>query len=217
MKPYFLNKPVGLGKIRIALPTEPTNNIGAEHDVRPHGADTLDQGTILFVGVGAIHQAQDAVAAGLKRQMNLLADIGMCHHGFEQREWKVFGMRGGKPHTLDARYIRHGRDQLRKIPVAEPVGIDVLPQECNLLEPLLSDPLGFLNDPLWIAGTFTASSVGNHTETAEIVTAPHDGDPCVHSVGSVRYHIVIGLIFRQIDCESLLIQPLFLREHRVAD
>ena len=67
MKPYFLDKPVGLGKLRIALPTETTNDIGAEDDVRPQGADTVDQGTILFVGIGAIHQAEDAVAAGLQR------------------------------------------------------------------------------------------------------------------------------------------------------
>ena len=149
--------------------------------------------------------------------MNLLADVGMCHDGFQQRERKVFGVRGGKSHTFDAWHIRDGCDQSCKIPVAESVRIDVLSQECDLLESLLGDPASFLNDSLWIAGTFTSPSVGDHTEAAEVVAASHDGDPGVYPVVSVRYDIVIGFIFRKVDRESLLIQPLFLRVHRVAD
>ena len=100
-----------------------------------------------------------------------------------------------EPHAFDAWYVRDGCDQSCKIPVAETVRIDVLSQERNLLESLLGDPASFLNDSLWKAGTFTTSSVGDHTEAAEVVAASHDGDPCVHPIVSIRYNIVIGFIF----------------------
>ena len=67
VKPYVFEEPVGLGKVFLALPTEASNDIGAEDDVGLQGADTVDQSTTLVIGIGAIHQAKDAVTAGLKR------------------------------------------------------------------------------------------------------------------------------------------------------
>ena len=113
---------------------------------------------------------------------------------------------------MDTWYVRDRRDEACKIPVTEPVGIDVLPQERDLLRSLFGDPAGLLNDPLRIAGPLPPTSVGNHTETAEVVTASHHGDPGVYPVGPVWYDIMIGLIFRKVDGEPLLVYPFFLRK-----
>src|SRR5215467_11441192 len=107
-------------------------------------------------------------------------------------------MWGCEPHSFDAGHVCDSRDQSHKIPVAEYVRIDILPQERDLLESLFGDPASFLYDTLRIAGALTPTSVGDHTEAAEVVAASHDGDPGVHPIVSLGYDVVIGFIFRQV-------------------
>src|SRR5262245_30299578 len=149
--------------------------------------------------------------------MNMLADVRMGLEGFQQLKRKCVVGCGCEPHAFDAGHVCDGRDQSSKIPVVESVRIDVLPQERDLLESPFGDHASFLHDPLWIAGALTPPSVRDLTETAEVVTAYNDGDPSVHSIGSVWYNIVIRFIFRKVDREFFLIDALFLRDHRVAD
>src|SRR5580765_8178613 len=137
--------------------------------------------------------------------MNLLTNVGMGCDRLQQWKRKVFRVRGRKSYAFDAGHIRDGCDQSCKIPVAESIRIDVLPQERDLFESLLGNPASFLHDSFWIAGTLPSPSIGDHTEATEVVTASHDGNPGVHPVVSVGYDIVIGFVFRKVDRECLLI------------
>ena len=119
-------------------------------------------------------------------------------------------MRGRESHTVDPRHVRDGCDKSCKIPVAESVGIDVLSKEGDLLESLSAIRRASSNDSLWIPGAFTPARIGDHTETAEVVAASHDGDPGVYPVDFGRVRHRVGFIFRKVHCESLLMHTLFL-------
>src|ERR1051326_3287527 len=78
--------------------------------------------------------------------MDLLANVGMGRDGFQQGKRKVFGMGRGESYAIYTRHISDGRDQSCEVPVAVSVRIDVLSQQCDLLESLIGDPASLLDD-----------------------------------------------------------------------
>ena len=99
----------------------------------------------------------------------------------------------------------------------ESVGIDVLAQKRDLLEAFTGDTGGFVENTVRISRPFTPARIGNHTETAEVVAAAHDGDPGVDAWNARGNDVIVCLILGQIHGQGFQMLILFLGMNRIAN
>src|SRR6516164_1938438 len=88
-------------------------------------------------------------------------------------------MGGGEPDPLDtgdSRYLPQQSGKIRLSGALQPVGVDVLAEEGNLLHPLCGELADLLDDLHTAAAHLAPPHVGNDAVGTEVVAPLHDGD-----------------------------------------
>ena len=159
---------------------EADDHVAGEHQLRHHPPGVGDQLQILFHIIGAVHGAEHPVAAGLHRQVQLPGHMAAGSHHVEQLVAGVLRLGGHKADKVVALDLIQRRQQVGKV-VADAqilaVGVDVLPQQGDLLEALGHKAAHLIDDPLRVAAALPAPDVGHDAVGTEVVAAVHDGHP----------------------------------------
>ena len=178
-RPHELQRRLEIG---LGLAGKADDEIARHGDIGPGSADALDQPEIVGGRVAAVHRLQDAVGAGLHRQMQIGHQRRQVAMRGDQRVVHVARMAGGvaqprqagdfgEPGTASwpsphSRAVR---------PLAVP-GVDVLAEQRDLADAGGSKPLGLGDDLRDRPRNFRAARIGHHAEGAELVAALLDGE-----------------------------------------
>ena len=169
-------------EILLGLAGEADDEIRRERDVGPRGAQPLDDAQIIGAGVAAVHRGENAVGAGLHRQMQ------MRH---QRRQIAMRGDQTRRPCRADGwwcsaaarcREFRRGDAAARRACQARPsgafavIGVDVLADQRDLAHAGIGEPLGFGDDLRDRPRDFGAARIGHDAEGAELVAAFLHGD-----------------------------------------
>ena len=95
--------------------------------------------------------------------------------GGDQFVAQVLGVRGHEAYARHAEGV-HPAQQFGKFAAAAAVGIDVLPQQRDLLDPLIDQTLALLQHGLRLTRTLPTAHIGYDAVRAEVVAAVHDVD-----------------------------------------
>ena len=180
----------------------PVGSLARKKGIAP--ADVVRQREIVLPRVGASHQIENAVVAGLQRQVDVLADFRMAGHGVQQGGRKILGVRRGKAHAFDARHVGHGQHEFREVPIRESVRIHVLPEQRDLLVAVGGQMFDPPEDALRVARPLAPARVGDDAEAAEVVAAAHDGEPGIHALGAFGKNVIVGFVFREVHGQDAL-------------
>eukprot|EP00963_Diacronema_lutheri_P000934 scaffold60_cov325-Pavlova_lutheri.AAC.22 len=192
IEPDLLDEGDGVHELLFRLSGESDDDVGAEGGVRHVLAYVLDDAQVPFPGVSPFHGLENVVVPGLERDVEVLAHLGQFVAGFDQPIGKVTGMGGGESDAFDPRRIVHVIEQIGEPPPLRrtvlllghhgvqvpPVGIDVLPQEGDLLVSCLSDRVAFPSYGVGFPALFHSPHVGHHAVAAPFVAPVDDVDPC---------------------------------------
>ena len=110
----------GGGVILLGLAGKADDDIGGDGDVRAGGADAADELEIFLRRVGAMHRLEDAVGAGLQREMDVLDELRQPGEGLDQIVPEADGMRRGEADALDALDLVDGLEQLHERAISPP-------------------------------------------------------------------------------------------------
>src|SRR5213593_4803915 len=78
------------------------------------------------------------------------------------------------------------------------VRVDVLAEQRHLFAPAGGEGLGFPHDTDEVAAAFASAGVRDHAESAEVVAAPHDGDPASNAFDAVGGNVSVGLVLGEV-------------------
>ncbi len=172
---------------------EPGDDVRGKGDVRNQLANLCDPLHVVFHRIGAVHQLQHAVGAGLHRQMDVVADVPPLRHRLDQLVRHVLRMRC-RIADPDFRIDRGcGGKQVGKILPLPPVAVHVLPQQRHLPETVIAQVLHLVDDGDKGTAPLASAGKGNNAEGAELVAAAHHRYPCGNPFGPHRGYIVVGL------------------------
>ena len=123
-------------KILLGFAGEAHDNVAGEGHAGDLFPRVADQFLILPDIVMAVHLLQQSVAAGLHRQVDVLAQVRLCGDGVDQLMAGILGVAGHKADLVIAGYRAELIEQVGKIdlfvqPLA--VAVDVLPQQGDFL------------------------------------------------------------------------------------
>ncbi len=176
------------------------NHVRGKAAVRHNAADFGHALQVPLPVVLAAHQFQHPGTAALYRQVDVVADIGMSGHGFNDLVADILGVGRGKTHAKVRRHGCHALEQAGKIHgfrLALPqVAVHVLSQQRNFLIPFLIHVAGFPDNGVGIPRAFRAAGIGHHAVRAHIVAPAHNGNKgryavfvCAH-----RRNVRVGLL-----------------------
>ena len=198
----FLHEAHRRGMVLLRLGAETGDDIGREAAVGHHAADLGDPLQVPFAVIFPPHLLQHPGAAGLHGKMDVLADIVVRGHRFDDFVADVFRMGSGE---TDSQFGADGRDapeQFREvhgfIRGLPQVAVHVLAQQRHFLVPFLEYVAGFAHDGMRVARAFRATGVRHHAIGADVVAAAHDGNEGAHAIlvcpdrGDVRIGFVAG-------------------------
>ena len=151
--------------------------------------------------------------------MYVVADIGLgCYHA-QCLVAHVLGMAGGEAHAHLRHSPCHGLKQLGEsgfmsLVIHCAVTVDILSQQCHLLEPTVAQVTAFAQNALHITAALASTGIGYDAVVAEVVASAHDADepPDVYSADALRHDVAIGLGERELHVDGLL-PALHLRHH----
>ena len=148
-----------------------------------HGLpQSVGQTEVAVPVVAATHRLEDAVVAGLHRQVQVLAHRFEVGERPDQPGRDVLGMRG---HEADAGESRHVSQRLEQVgEVLRPgesrfpaVGVHVLAEQRHFAHAPLRQSPHFLHDVAGRAAGLRSAHVGHDAVRAEVGAAGHDLDP----------------------------------------
>ena len=93
--------------------------------------------------------------------------------GADQLVAQILGMRGHKAYARHAQGV-HAPQKFRELAAAAAIGIDVLPQERDLLHALIDEALALLQHGLRLARTLPPAHIRHDAIGTEVVAAVHD-------------------------------------------
>ena len=149
---------------------------GGEGEIGAACAQARDHVEIIFARMPAVHRRQNAVGAGLHRQVHIRHQRGEVAMGGDQVVVHVARVAGHVAQARDAGHLVETAQQpaeRRRTPVAilPMIGIHVLPDQCHLAHAGSGQAFDFGDDFLHRARDFHATRVGHNAKRAELVTA----------------------------------------------
>ncbi len=157
-------------------------------------------------GVAALHRRQHAVGTRLHRQMQMRHQLGQLAVALDQPLRHLARMAGGVADALDAGNLVHHLQQEGEIDGAAVVrralvGVDVLPQQGDFLDPAIcqTDDLG--DHVVERAREFLAARVGHDAEGAVFGAAFHDRHEGRSALDPRRRQVVELLDFGKADVD----------------
>ncbi len=164
------------------LAAEAAENIGRESAVGQYALDGSDAVQVPCPVVLAVHLLEYTARTALHRQMQVVADVGVCGHGEQYLVGHVFGVGRREAYAHVGGGVGHNAEQVGKVGaflslfVAVPVAVDVLTEQGDFLESLAAQVGHLVENALHAAATFAATGIGDDAVGAEIVAAAHDAD-----------------------------------------
>jgi hypothetical protein len=184
-----------LVEIGIGFAGKADDEIGRNRDVRPYRAQLADLGLEFQRRVAAFHRAEDAIAAGLHRQVQVVGQLRHVAIGLDQRVGKLQRMRSGEADATNAFYFSDGANQQAQVshlivalasdrshPAA--IGVDVLAKQIDFAHTLRSQLRYFHQHVLERSADFLATGIRHHAERAVLRTAFHDRHECAGAFGA---------------------------------
>ena len=185
-------------------PGKGRDDVGGERDV---GNPRTQHGDLLpedLLRVAAHHALQHRVAAGLERQVELLADGGLGRHDFDEVFGDVDGVRRSEAHAANPVHAGHGLQEAREGPVAVPVGVDRLPEQGDLGDPVVGQAPDFGDHVVGLAVLLRPPHVRHDAEGAAVVASPLDGDPRGHARAPALLQTPVVLVEGQVQHREAL-------------
>ena len=190
---------------------ETGEDIGSQSAI---GNDTLDSGypvQIPLTGIFAVHQFQDAGAAALHREVDMLAHIRHLGDHFQRFIAHILRM-GSRETDAHARSSfghrteqhREGNHFARRL--LEPVRVDILPQQGNFLITFGNKVGHFIQNTFHITAAFASACIRHDTVGAEVIASAHDGYKSgnVVAADTRRNHITVSLGRRKVYVDRFL-------------
>ena len=167
-------------KILLGFAGEAHDDVAGEGHAGDLFPRVADQFFILPDIVMAVHLLQQSVAAGLHRQVDMLAQVRLRGDGVDQLMAGILGVAGHKADLVIAGYRTEQIEQVGKIdlfvqPLA--VAVDVLPQQGDLLIALRHQLLKLRQNGGGFAAALPPAHIGYDAVGAEIIAAVHNGQP----------------------------------------
>ncbi len=168
-------------EVVLRLAGEPHDDVGRHRQVGDGGARRGEPLEVARRGVPAPHGAQHPVAAGLQRQVQLLADLGRLRHGLDRLGPEILGVRTGEADAPDALHRADSAQQLGEegSPLRDvaAVGVHVLPEQRHLRDPAAGQQLHLRHDVVERAARLRAPHRRDDAEGTRVVTAGLNVDP----------------------------------------
>ena len=172
------------------------DEVRAHRHVRAYRAQFAQGALVLHGGVAPFHGHQDAIAAVLYRQMQMVHQLRHFGVSVDQALGKFIGVAGGVADALDARDVRHILQQQGKVGDVSgathgaTVGVHVLAQQRDLFDPLPRQS-GHLDQHI-VQGSadFFAAGVGHHAIAAVFGATLHDADKGAGTFHAGRWQVV---------------------------
>ena len=128
----------------------------------------------------AVHLLQHSVAAGLHRQVDMLAQVRLCGDGVDQLMAGILGVASHKANLIIAGHRAEHVQQVGKIdlfvqPLA--VAVDILTQQGDLLIALRHQLLKLRQNGGGFAAALPPAHIGHDAVGAEVIAAVHNGQP----------------------------------------
>ena len=146
--------------------------------------------------------------------MQVADQLGQALVGGNQRRRELIGVAGGVADALDAGDVGHVLQQGGKVSGlgcashAGAISVDVLPQQRDLLHPLVGQP-GHLDQNIFKrARHFFAPGIRHHAVTAVLGAALHDADKSGGAFYAGRRQVVEFFDLRKTDVHLRPVQPL---------
>ena len=138
----------------------------------------------MLPGIAPVHPPQHAVRTALHRQVDVVADLLTLRNQVDELSGAVLWMRG---HKADAKISVQRLDAAQKLGKVDrfyqalAIGVDILPQQQDLLVAHRQNLSGLLQDSVRLAADLPAADIRNNTVGAEVVTAVHDLQRRLHT------------------------------------
>ena len=212
---HLLEEGQGVAMVLLRLGAEARDDIGGNGAVRHVTADRGDALEIPGAGVAAAHLLQHAVGAGLHGKMDVVADVGVRGHHLQHLVGDVLGVGGREAHAQTGACLRHQLQQCGEVAVFVFIGIDVLPQQGNLLVALLRAVAGLADYGMIVTAALGAAGVGHDAVGADVVASAHDGDESGNSVAveTNGNDFGVGFFARQLDVDLRRVGTGVLQQH----
>ena len=179
-------------EVLIRLAGEADDEIRRQAHVGDGRADAAHEVTVRLHRVDAVHRLEDAVAAVLDRQVDVLAEVLAVADGRDDPVREVLRVRGHEAHAADARHLVDHLEEVRKVRelVVLAVGVDVLAEQSDFLIAVLHGLLDLADDVLGQAAALAAAHVRHDAVGAEVVAAVHDRHPGREAARARDGHVI---------------------------
>ena len=164
-------------EILLRLPRKADDDVGGEGNIRHGRAELLHQTQIMRPVIVPVHFLKKPVAPGLHRKMQMRAELFFLRHRPDQVVREILRVRGHEAYPL---YALHTADPAQesgkggRLGEFFPVGIDVLPEQHDLLHAVRGQMADLREDILRLAADLAAADIGNNAVGAEIIAPVHD-------------------------------------------
>jgi len=195
-------------EILLGLPGETHDQVRRQHDVRHSLPQPVHQCQVPFVRIAAVHLCQNAVGAGLRRQVQVMADLGQFGKAADQFVRQILRVGSHHADAADALHFVHAAQELRERAgriQALAVGVDVLPQKRDFPAAVFRQEPHFPEDVLRLSAALPATDMGHDAISAEVITAVRDGYPALKTGSTVHRQVLghfLAFIFHTDDARS---------------
>ena len=168
------------GKILLGLAGEADDDVAGEGHAGDLLAGVVHQFQVLRRRVMAVHLLQQPVAAGLHRQVDVLAQVRLRGDGVDEFMAGVLGVAG---HKADLVVAGHGAQQVEQVgkinglrkPFA--VAVDVLPQQRDFFVAFGHQIAELRQNGVRLAAALAPAHIGHDAVGTEVIAPVHDGQP----------------------------------------
>ncbi len=112
----------GIGEHLLGLGRETGDHIGAETDIRTHGAHLFDQSDGIVAQMAPLHPFKDHIVAMLKTEVQIRCETFFLGKGAQQGIVNLGSINGGKTQALQVRHqLQDARHQMTKLRITRQV------------------------------------------------------------------------------------------------
>ena len=169
-------------KFGVRLAGETHDDVRREHKIGHVLPRERHLRQIFLARVAAVHRVQDAVVAALHGQVHLVRALFALGHGAKELFRRVLRVAA---HEADDKVARDGvepPDEVGKVHVlveVAAVGVDILPQERDVLIARRDELARLALDLVRVAGALAPAHIWHDAVGAEVVAPVHDRQPCL--------------------------------------
>lgn len=194
-------------EVLIRLAGEADDEIRRQAHVGDSRADAAHEVAVRLHRVDTVHRLEDAVAAVLDRQVDVLTEVLAVADGRDDLVREVLWVRGHEAHAADARHLVDHLEEICKVCelVVLAVGVDILAEQRDFLIAVLHGLLNLMHDVLRQAAALAAAHIRHDAISAEIVAAVHDWHPSREAARACDGYVVRQLRLAELHVDDVTV------------